>query len=435
MAEAFAIAAAALQVCHLSASIVSKISTLIAEAAKEPDFLRQALIQVQSLLELAHEAWTSSSPNPNTLDGPAYEPNDSERTKETDTRSNGISRLWLRCSSQASEVERILDSLLKKHSRGKARNTITSIWTKREEIQLRDALISIERDKLLLSLHLGYTTCQNVSATQSSVANLRDDMAHLQHIMELNLSLTKHLAPCSSYEEPPLSVNNPEMPSSSDSSMEQNISTPEPETAKAPQSSTRRSKKARRPKEVAPAPLASRDHALRLTGCRCVQTQHRNFRHSRSLGTLMIQSTGNSNANCPLHIDRPPASSETAIHFRRAIIMLGIFLHFSLVLYRRNRFPSIGVNLRIQRRIENHPLEYEISEILCYRWRRFQGSAKDGVKRWQNRSDLHFHMYEGLRKMLLQAFDSGLAHPDDVDSEGCTLLHVCLPANTLSQAS
>lgn len=59
MAEAFAIAAASLQVCHLSAGLVSKISTLLAEAAEEPTFLQQALLQVQSLHDLAQLTHTS----------------------------------------------------------------------------------------------------------------------------------------------------------------------------------------------------------------------------------------------------------------------------------------------------------------------------------------------------------------------------------------
>ena len=83
-------------------------------------------------------------------------------------------------------------------------------------------------------------------------------------------------------------------------------------------------------------------------------------------------------------------------------------------------FPSIGLSLRTEARIQRHPLQSFFEQLYdYYTLKEITSKYQDPIKK-QKRD----HKLEVAQNLMLEYFDSGKASPDDVDEEGRTLLHV-----------
>ena len=118
--------------------------------------------------------------------------------------------------------------------------------------------------------------------------------------------------------------------------------------------------------------------------------------------------------NCPVH-QRSGDSTETAIRYRQRVDLLPGLIEFSFNIKWTSWFPSIGISLKTEARVKTLPL-YPFFRDLYWKLRR--DHIRPIPKEKQDR------LFSLARKMLLQAYQSGNASPQDVDENGRTLLHV-----------
>jgi hypothetical protein len=118
--------------------------------------------------------------------------------------------------------------------------------------------------------------------------------------------------------------------------------------------------------------------------------------------------------DCPVH-QHSTSSSETAMRFRKRVGLLST--EFVFLLQWNSAFPSLGFLLKTEARVQVLPLHSffkKLYEVFLY-----QHNSRELVS--EEEQD---YLFSVAQKMLLQAYQSKTASPQDVDEEGRTLLHV-----------
>ena len=131
----------------------------------------------------------------------------------------------------------------------------------------------------------------------------------------------------------------------------------------------------------------------------------------------MIQSSYSISEYCPIHHKRKWSSKE-AMHYRQQIPFIARALEFTLLICQSSGCPSVGISLRTEARVK--------VLSLCSFFRKLYVSYTypEGKSKYKSSLERQDYLFNLARKMLLHAFQSGNASPDDVDSERRTLLHV-----------
>ena len=157
--------------------------------------------------------------------------------------------------------------------------------------------------------------------------------------------------------------------------------------------------------------------------CRSLGWQ-RTYRLSSS-SILMGQYCSNTSDDCPLHRKRK-RSSEVAIRIRQQVPFTVTVLEGILEIYQSSVYPSLGISLRTEARVKVHPLNSFFRKLyFSYLGVMATSRHPDPVKRQD-------YLLSVAQRMLVYSFSSGDASPDDVDSQGRTLLHVGFPPCFLS---
>ena len=155
----------------------------------------------------------------------------------------------------------------------------------------------------------------------------------------------------------------------------------------------------------------------KLSECRCRSTDWEEvlrFGNRR----FLLQHSKAICEDCPIHRSRVD-SSTVALRHKGEIPFLPGSLELVVLFQRRSRVPAIGISLRIEARVKVLPL-------YSFFWKLYHSylySKRDYIN-GPSSTKTHDYLISVTRKMLLQAFQSGSASPDDVDGQGRTLLHV-----------
>jgi hypothetical protein len=132
--------------------------------------------------------------------------------------------------------------------------------------------------------------------------------------------------------------------------------------------------------------------------------------------------------DCPVH-RRSTYSSETAMWYQKRVSLLPGIIEFAFLLKWTSGFPSLGISLRAEARVKVLPLYRFFRRLYGARLRqpkihpntstRFQSYSREPVSKAKQD-----YLFSVARKMLLQAYQSRNASPQDIDAQGWTLLHV-----------
>lgn len=129
--------------------------------------------------------------------------------------------------------------------------------------------------------------------------------------------------------------------------------------------------------------------------------------------------------DCPVH----QRSSETSVRYRKRVSLLPGMVEFAFLLKWTSGFPSLGISLRTEVRVKVLPL-YRFFQRLYdthLRQRKIHPTTSTRVQTYSLEpvsKEKQDYLFSVARKMLLQAYQSGNASPQDVDGKGRTLLHV-----------
>lgn len=133
---------------------------------------------------------------------------------------------------------------------------------------------------------------------------------------------------------------------------------------------------------------------------------------------FLLQHSKAMSEDCPIHRRRVD-SSRMALRHRGGIPFLPGILEFEVLFQRRCRIPATGISLRTEARVKVLPL-FSFFKKLYGSHLRSKGDSRTQPSSMKKQD----YLISVTRKMLLQAFQSGSASPDDVDEQGRTLLHV-----------
>jgi hypothetical protein len=155
----------------------------------------------------------------------------------------------------------------------------------------------------------------------------------------------------------------------------------------------------------------------KLSECRCRLIDWKRVFHFGASG-LLLQYCKSICEDCPLHQSRT-VTSKMVLRHRGRIPFVADTLEFAILLQRSSRGPAVGVSLRTEARVKVLPL-FSFFRRLYDSHLHPKGNSRTQALSMKRQD----YLISVARKLLLQAFHSGGASPDDVDSQGRTLLHV-----------